>query len=198
MTKPTKWPLRPARLRSAWASVFSLRCPHEETFGPQLPIECTAKTLIRLGGCPGWYASLLGTQTILLVLSWGGSYIFVMPASAWCYIGMVVGSLSMCVSTSTVESTLKIEILYLQSFGWYSGGHRVVPPYRHISFVEIWSWNNFYSLSFPTADSSWAVVSYWQKYGHLVLVNCLGSLPRNNVDMLTDWLNMTIIMLTGP
>ena len=34
----------------------------------------------------------------------------------------------------------------------------------------------------PTADSSRAVVSYWQKNGHLMLVNPLGSLPRNSVD----------------
>ena len=56
------------RLRSAWASIQSdqsLRCPHEESLGPPLPIERTAKTLIRLGGC---------TAT-LLVLSWGGSII---------------------------------------------------------------------------------------------------------------------------
>ena len=32
----------------------------------------TAKTLIRLGGCPGWSESLLGAHAILLVLSWGG------------------------------------------------------------------------------------------------------------------------------
>ena len=65
------------RLRSACASAQSdqsLRCPHEETLGPQLPIEHTAKTLIRLGGCPGWSESSLGTHAILLVLSWGGSY----------------------------------------------------------------------------------------------------------------------------
>ena len=30
-----------------------LHCPHEETLGPQLPVKRTAKTLIRLGGCPG-------------------------------------------------------------------------------------------------------------------------------------------------
>ena len=38
------------RLRSAWASAQSdqsLRCPPEGSFGPQLPIEHTAKTLIR-------------------------------------------------------------------------------------------------------------------------------------------------------
>ena len=35
-----------------WKQIFknlSLRCPHDETLGPQLPIERTAKTLIRLG-----------------------------------------------------------------------------------------------------------------------------------------------------
>ena len=54
MTKPTKLLCAQRRLRSAWASVQSdqsLRCPHEETLGPRLLIECAAKTLIRLGGC---------------------------------------------------------------------------------------------------------------------------------------------------
>ena len=37
----------------------------------------------------------------------------------------------------------------------------------HISFVEIWSWNNFYGHFLPIADTSRAVVSYWQKCGHL-------------------------------
>ena len=37
------------------------------------------------------------------------------------------------------------------------------------SFVEIWSWNNFYGHSLPTADSSKAVVSYWRKYGQYLL-----------------------------
>ena len=48
------------RLRSAWASAKSdqsLCCPHEESLGPWLPIERTAKTLIRLGGCQGWTES---------------------------------------------------------------------------------------------------------------------------------------------
>ena len=54
------------RLRSAWASAQSdqsLRCPHEESWDPYLPIECTAKTLIRLGGCPGWSESSLGAES---------------------------------------------------------------------------------------------------------------------------------------
>ena len=54
MTKPTKRLRAQRRLRSAWAlSDHSLRCPHEESLGPYLTTECTAKALIRLGGCPG-------------------------------------------------------------------------------------------------------------------------------------------------
>ena len=56
MAKPTMWFCAQRRLRSAWASTAqsdqSLRCPHEESLGPKLPTERTAKTLIRLGGCP--------------------------------------------------------------------------------------------------------------------------------------------------
>ena len=84
MTKPTKWHVRQAKtqislgIRPVWSesslsartnlgssaaqSDQSLRCPQEQTLGPQLPIGCTAKTLIRLGGCPGWSVSSLGTQ----------------------------------------------------------------------------------------------------------------------------------------
>ena len=35
----------------------------------------TAKTLIRLGRCPGWSECSLGAHAILLVLSWGGSIV---------------------------------------------------------------------------------------------------------------------------
>ena len=76
MTKPTKWLCAQRCLRSAWAFAQpdqSHRCPHEETSGAELPVECTAKTLIRLGGCPGWSEFSLGAQIISLVLSWDGS-----------------------------------------------------------------------------------------------------------------------------
>ena len=66
MTKPTKWVCAQRRLRSACASAQSdrsLRCPHEEPLGLYLPIERTAKTLIRLGGCPGWSESSLGAHS---------------------------------------------------------------------------------------------------------------------------------------
>ena len=66
MTKPAKWLCAQRRLRSAWASAQSdqsLRCPHEGSLGPELPNERTAKTLIRLGRCPGWSESSLGAHS---------------------------------------------------------------------------------------------------------------------------------------
>ena len=48
------------------------------------------------------------------------------------------------------------------------------------------------------ASSSRTIITDWQKYGHLVLDNSLGSLHRNNVDRLTARLDMTLIVLTGP
>ena len=72
------------RLRSAWASAQSdqsQRCPPEAKVGPKLPIERTAKTLIRLGGWPGWSESSLGTKVILFVFSWGGSKCFFLEST---------------------------------------------------------------------------------------------------------------------
>ena len=54
--KTNKMAMRSAKTQISWASAQSdqsLRCPHEESLGPQLPIERPTKTLIRLGGCPG-------------------------------------------------------------------------------------------------------------------------------------------------
>ena len=61
-------------------------------------------------------------------------------------------------------------------------------------FCGDWSWNHFYGHFLPTADSSRAVVIYWWKDVHLVLVNHLGSLPRNSVVRFTDCLDMTIVV----
>ena len=48
-------------------------------------------------------------------------------------------------------------------------------------------------------DSRRAVVSYWRKYVHEVMVNRLGglNLPRKSVVILTDRPNMTIIVYHG-
>ena len=53
-----------------WVSAKSDQscCLPDEGFCPLLPIKNTAKTLIRLDGCPGWSQSSLGTQVILFVL----------------------------------------------------------------------------------------------------------------------------------
>ena len=45
-------------------SLIRVRCPLDETLGPQLPIERTTKTLIRQGGSE----SSLGTKAFLLAL----------------------------------------------------------------------------------------------------------------------------------
>ena len=64
MTKPTKWHVRPGKteislgIRPVWSDSN----------------ERTAKTLIRLGGCPGWSEPSLGAYAILLVLSCAGSF----------------------------------------------------------------------------------------------------------------------------
>ena len=52
---------------------------------------------------------------------------------------------------------------------------------------------------FPSADSRGAVVSYWRKYVHKVLVNRLGglSLPRKSVVRLTDRPDMTLDVYHG-
>ena len=51
----------------------------------------------------------------------------------------------------------------------------------------------------PSADSGRAVVSYWRKYVHEVLVNRLESLgmPRKSVVRLTDRPDMTIDVYRG-
>ena len=73
------------RLRLAWASAQtdqSLRCPHEETLGPQRPLS-TQRRLIRLGGYPDCRLSepSLGAHAILLVLTWGGSFFVLFAGS---------------------------------------------------------------------------------------------------------------------
>ena len=100
MTKPSKWLCAQRRLRSAWASAQSdqrLRYPHEESLGPLLPIERTAKTLIRLGRCPGWSESSLGAQSFLCPATrkWRGIMLY--PPKFWVSVRPSV-CLSVCLS----------------------------------------------------------------------------------------------------
>ena len=63
------WAIRPVWLESslsAWRKLWPLATHWAQ-----------AKTLIRLGGCPGWSESSLGAHAISFVLSWGGSYFYI-------------------------------------------------------------------------------------------------------------------------
>ena len=65
MTKPTKWLCAQRRLKWAWESAQSdqsLRCALNGLLRTQTFFVRTAKTLIRLGGCPGWSESSLDAQ----------------------------------------------------------------------------------------------------------------------------------------
>ena len=69
------------RLRSAWTSAQSdqsLCCALNGWLRTRAFFMRTAKILIRLGGCPGWFESSLGAHAILLVLSRGGLFELVM------------------------------------------------------------------------------------------------------------------------
>ena len=66
MTKPTMWLCAQRRLRSAWASAQSdqsLRGHMKKAWVLSYPLSAQRR-LIRLGGCPGWYESSLGAQSL--------------------------------------------------------------------------------------------------------------------------------------
>ena len=83
------------------------------------------------------------------------------------------------------EATTAIKIL--QSLGIY-----LQEILRILSMLSTY-------FRFPSAFSRRAVVSYWRKYVHKVLVNRLGglSLPRKSVVRLTDRLDMTLDVYRG-
>ena len=76
MTKPTKWCMPSEDSdQSGHLHVWSeSRCVLYGSPRTKCFLMRTAKTLIRLGGCPGWSESSLGAQVILLILSFAGSY----------------------------------------------------------------------------------------------------------------------------
>ena len=71
VTKPTMWVCAQRRHTSVWASAQSesLLCASwvaKDQWFLHVDSMWTAKTLIRLSGCPGWSESLLDTQVILV------------------------------------------------------------------------------------------------------------------------------------
>ena len=93
------------------------------------------------------------------------------------------------VSLSIRPSTLNQLGRVAQSVGHLTCKSRVLVRY------QVWQ-HTFVS---PSAFSTRAVVSYWQKYVHEVLVNHLGglSLPRKSVVRLTDCPDMTLDVYRG-
>ena len=63
--------LHPGKIQISLGHLPSLHCLHEDALGPWLSTECTAKTLIRLGGCPGWsvFAGCTG-DSVGFVMLW--------------------------------------------------------------------------------------------------------------------------------
>ena len=75
--------------------------------------------------------------------------------------------------------------------------HTTTDPVSQGSWVRYPVWQHTFVS--PSAFSRRAVVSYWRKYVHEVLVNRLGglSLPRKSVVRLTDRPDMTLDVYRG-
>ena len=73
----------------------------------------------------------------------------------------------------------------------------MLPSSKSGSWVRYPVWQHTFVS--PSAFSRRAVVSYWRKYVHEVLVNRLGglSLPRKSVVRLTDRPDMTLDVYRG-
>ena len=152
MTKPTKWLCAERRLRSAWASTQS----------DQSSLSAW-RNHMKKPHSEDW--SDWADAQADLSLRWAHSH-FVVFFHVVAHV-MIILSL---MNKAGARYVSQIRLVFMRSQVRSSGP----AP----SFVEIWSWNHFSGNSLPTADSSRPVVSYWQKYGHSVLVNRLGSLPR--------------------
>ena len=77
MTKPTKWPLRPAKTQVSLGIhlVWSESSVCTQWVAKDKLSSCGQRRLIRLSRCIGWSEFSLGTHIVLLVLSCWGSYI---------------------------------------------------------------------------------------------------------------------------
>ena len=92
--------------------------------------------------------------------------------------------------------------LQIQHYCLYSDSPTLLPlmmprPPAPSAWVRYPVWQH--TFVFPSAFSRRAVVSYWRKYVHEVLVNRLGglSLPRKRVVRLTDRPDMTLDVYRG-
>ena len=148
MTKPTKWLCTQQRLWSAWASAQtdqSLRCVLNWQLRTQAFFMRTAKTLIRLGGCPGWSeSSSAGCTVILFVLSCRGSNRF--TAS------VVVKFLKFWTSEKIAVITLKLEqsgftcrVMHRKVAGGIANG---VDPDQTAPLGAVWSGSGLFAQTY--------------------------------------------------
>ena len=153
MIKPTKWVCAQRRLRSAWPSAQSdqsLRCALSGQLRTQGFFMQIAKTLIRLGGCPGWQTGRMprliwvfaGRILILLVLSCRGSNIEMnswhlwLVRSCWRRIG---GWREPWVAAPYFLNHVTIQQIYLllpvRVYIWKHGNKQTVKPTKKSVFV---------------------------------------------------------------
>ena len=90
--KTNKVSVHPAKTQISLG--IRLRSQHEEILGPKLPIERTAKTLIRLGRCPGWSESSRGAQSFCWFCHVAAQFLVKVLFVCW------TGFLSFCAVTS--------------------------------------------------------------------------------------------------
>ena len=92
MTKPTKWLCAQRRLRSAFACAQSDQSSLSawRKLGSLAPIERTAKTLIRLGGCPGWSEPSLGAHLFCCFFHVVGQICMVSLINSYCQSARIV------------------------------------------------------------------------------------------------------------
>ena len=124
-------------------SYQSLHCPHEETLGSQLTSEHTAKTLIRLGGCPGWLESSRGAQIILLVLSWGCLNLFLTGKTFWniTLAGIALRLPSAVLTNTGIKVSWKKKRIHSQLLHRLQHTERVQEIVR---YIWITSWENLF------------------------------------------------------
>ena len=85
------------------------------------------RRLIRLGGFPGWSESSLGAQIILLVLSWGGSFICLYLHVLWYVIANVVACL-LYKHTTSCSGCIWGEIPHIHQMVPYFQSYLVLHP----------------------------------------------------------------------
>ena len=110
------------------------------------------KTLIRLGGWPGWSASSLGAHVILLVLACGASYV----NAVWLYF-CIVSKLVRIISSALVFRCIKAVYVYVHFK--YTDQTNNVPRLKSVVEFE-----KFFYTSFDTLFSNKQHMSDWHNY----------------------------------